>query len=192
MNFGIAIFLIAQVAINEIAWMGTQSSHSEEWIELRNNTDSPINLAGWTLRATDGSPSANLTKNDTINTFYLLKRGKNYTGALENSGEILELYDSSGNLIDKVNASSGWPAGDNASKQTMEKTDSGWQTSQNPGGTPMSENIIKEEKAEKSPPMQAAVFSGPSERGPLYTILIAAALAFFSGGIILFLKKKLV
>src|SRR3989344_8724406 len=102
MFLGIALLFIAQAAgpsgvvISEVAWMGTQSSHNEEWIELRNNTASSINLADWTLRAPDGSPAVKLTRNDIVSDFYLLKRGKNYTGALENNGEILELYDNLG------------------------------------------------------------------------------------------------
>jgi len=204
MFLGIALLFIAQAAgpsgvvISEVAWMGTQSSHNEEWIELRNNTASSINLADWTLRAADGSPAVKLTRNDIVSDFYLLKRGKNYTGALENNGEILELYDNLGNLIDKVDASSGWPAGNNTTKQTMEKNNSGWQTSQNPGGTPMAENVFKKEKVEKYSPVQAAIFSEPLQRirdrqspKSLYTFLIAAALAVFSGGMILFLKNKL-
>lgn len=71
-----------------------------------------------------------------------------YTGALKNSGEDLKLYDNSGNLIDEVNCSSGWFAGDNKTKQTMERINpltlgnspKNWQTSQNPGGTPKAEN----------------------------------------------------
>jgi PKD repeat protein len=53
----------------------------------------------------------------------------------------LELKDGEGNLIDKVDASSGWLAGDNAVKQTMErKNDGSWQNSDAPGGTPKAEN----------------------------------------------------
>jgi hypothetical protein len=185
---------ISDVIINEIAWMGSKTSHADEWIELRNNTGSPINLAGWTLRAADGSPSVKLTERDIIKDFYLLKRGKNYTGALENGGEVLELYDNAGNLVDKVDASSGWPAGDNATKQTMQRTSSGppegrgsleggWRTGQAREEAPM---------VAKSPQIQAAVSKEPLESGSLRTSLIAAALAIFSGGAILFLKKKLV
>lgn len=133
------------VIINEIAWMGTEVSYNDEWIELRNNSGQEINLDGWVLRASDGTPTIKLTKNDIVNGFYLLERSKNYTGALENSGEALELYDNLGNLVDSVDASSSWPAGDNTTKQTMERglTAPGavnWQNSQNSGGTPMAEN----------------------------------------------------
>ncbi len=135
------------VFINEIAWMGTENSANDEWIELHNNTDSPINLEGWVLKAADGTPEINLSRTVLEKSFYLLERTDDntvpdvsadqiYTGALNNKGEKLELYDSFGNLIDSVDAGSGWPAGDNSTKQTMERKDNGWQTSQNPGGTP--------------------------------------------------------
>ena len=44
-----------------------------------------------------------------------------YTGALSNGGETLILKDKNGGEIDRISASSGWPAGDNADKLTMQK-----------------------------------------------------------------------
>ena len=128
------------VLINEIAWMGTEVSYNDEWIELRNNSGLEINLEGWVLKAADGSPKINTAGMVPAGGFYLLERSKNYTGALENGGEVLELYDNLGNLINRVDASAGWPAGDNTTKKTMERTVSGWQTSASAGGTPMAEN----------------------------------------------------
>jgi hypothetical protein len=69
---------------------------------------------------------------------------------LGNSGETLELYDNFGNLIDRVDDSSGWFAGDNSTKQTMERKNpqfegsdpNNWQISQNAGGTPKAKNSI--------------------------------------------------
>ncbi len=108
-----------EVIINEIAWMGTKTSYNDEWIELYNNSDSPINLEGWILKTADGAPKINLTGTIAAKSFYLLERTDDntvpgisadqiYTGALGNSGENLELYDNSGNLIDSLNCSSGW------------------------------------------------------------------------------------
>ncbi|OAD22339.1 phospholipase D/competence protein ComEA helix-hairpin-helix domain protein [Candidatus Thiomargarita nelsonii] len=37
------------IAINEIAWMGTTTHYNDEWIELYNYGNSPINLEGWKL-----------------------------------------------------------------------------------------------------------------------------------------------
>ncbi|MFH1958448.1 MAG: lamin tail domain-containing protein, partial [bacterium] len=38
------------VVINEIAWKGTVQSTSDEWIELYNNTDSPIDITDWSIK----------------------------------------------------------------------------------------------------------------------------------------------
>jgi hypothetical protein len=142
----------ANVVINEIAWMGTSVSYNDEWIELYNN-GSVINLEGWVLKADDGSPEINLSGIIPEKGFYLLERTNDetipgitadliYKGALGNNGENLKLYNNSGNLIDQVISLEGWLAGDNSTKQTMEKIGSGWQTSQNPGGTPKTINSI--------------------------------------------------
>ena len=142
------------MVINEIAWMGTTVSANDEWIELYNDTESPMNLNGWQMVSQDGTPKINLSGTIPAHGFYLLERTDDttvpnvpadriYSGALGNAGETLELYDNFGNLIDRVDGSGGWSAGDNSTKQTMErKTDGNWQTSQNPGGTPKDKNSI--------------------------------------------------
>jgi len=167
------------VVINEIAWMGTKTSYNNEWIELYNNTDFSINLGSWVLKAVDGSPEINLAGEILAKSFYLLERTDDntvpnvsadqiYTGALGNNGENLQLYDNSGNLIDSVNCSAGWFAGDNSTKQTMERknpTLSGnspenWQTSQNPGGTPKAKNSLVIELL--PPPEEQILEPGPA------------------------------
>lgn len=139
------------VSINEIAWMGTTASTNDEWIELYNNTSNAVNIDGWILKAGDGAPEIKLAGIIPANGFFLLERTDDttvpditadliYKGALGNNGEDLRLIDSSGNLIDEADFSSGWPAGDNTTKQTMERMALAWQTSQNPGGTPKAIN----------------------------------------------------
>ncbi len=119
------------VAINEIAWMGTTTDYNDEWIELYNSTNADINLDGWTLNATDGTPAITLSGSIPAGGVYLLERTSDdtvteaaadliYTGALSNSGENLDLRDSSGTLVDQVDA---WYAGDNNTKATMERVD---------------------------------------------------------------------
>jgi hypothetical protein len=39
-----------KVIISEVAWAGTPASPEDEWIELRNLGEIPVNLEGWTLR----------------------------------------------------------------------------------------------------------------------------------------------
>jgi hypothetical protein len=162
------------VVINEIAWMGMlpregetlRESANNEWIELYNNTNSEINLVGWSLKATDGTPEINLTKTILPQNFYLLERtddntlpeitaDQTYTGALEDIGEMLTLYDLDNNPIDSVVCIQGnggdckeWPAGVKDTKQTMERKNpslpgnnlESWATSNSPGGTPKSQN----------------------------------------------------
>ncbi|MFH1401740.1 MAG: lamin tail domain-containing protein, partial [Parcubacteria group bacterium] len=151
------------VLINEIAWMGN-ASPTDEWIEIYNNTNKDVDLAGWKLVAADGTPEINFNGSTTIISaggFYLLERINDstvpeifadliYTGALGNGGEKLELKDASGTLIDSVDCSYGWFAGDNKTKETMERinpalpgSDSGnWASSTTSGGTPRAKNSV--------------------------------------------------
>lgn len=108
-----------EVVINEIAWMGTNVSSSDEWIELYNNTGHPIILDNWQVISQDGTPKINLSGSISAFSFYLIERtndntvqdisaDKIYSGALSNNGELLSLFDSSGKLIDEVDCSSKW------------------------------------------------------------------------------------
>jgi hypothetical protein len=136
--------------INEIAWMGDTASANHEWIELYNPGSQSVDLSGWRLAATDGSPSINLSGLIVSHGFFLLERTDDnsasgvsadqiYTGALGNSGEHLILYDSVGKTQNEIDCASGWVAGDNTTKQTMQRTENGgWHNSENPGGTPKS------------------------------------------------------
>ncbi|MHA1482573.1 MAG: Lcl domain-containing protein [Candidatus Heimdallarchaeaceae archaeon] len=122
------------VVINEIAWMGTEADSTDEWIELYNNTSQEIDLNNWAIAWGEGTStnSIDLTSNISAYGFYLLERTASttisdieenqiYTGALNNDGENIKLIDSSSNLIDEFDCSSGWFAGDNDTKQTMER-----------------------------------------------------------------------
>ncbi|MYL49901.1 competence protein ComEA [Halobacillus litoralis] len=118
------------VVISEVAWMGTNVSYNDEWIELYNPTGADISLEGWNLNATDGSPVISLSGTIPAGGYYLLERTDDstvtsvdadliYTGSMSNSGEALELSDGT-QVIDVVDA---WYAGDNNSKATMERVD---------------------------------------------------------------------
>ncbi|MDD5146840.1 MAG: lamin tail domain-containing protein, partial [Candidatus Pacebacteria bacterium] len=43
----------ASMIINEIAWMGDQTSYNHEWIELYNDSQRPITINDWVLKTTD-------------------------------------------------------------------------------------------------------------------------------------------
>ena len=162
------------VVINEIAWMGTENSSSDEWIELYNTNNQQVDLSGWILEAADDAPIINLGGSIPANGYFLLERTNDdsvpnivadqiYTGTLSNSGEHLILKDSDNNIIDEINSTEEWPAGNNSTKQTIERTTDGWQTSLNSGGTPKALNSSgmepegpiepKEPRDESNPPV---------------------------------------
>ena len=117
--------------------MGTEADPSDEWLELFNPTSYSIHLADWTLRSVTGAaPDPIITLDKTISAFgfLLLERSNDstisdtladviYTGALNNSGERLELRNAEGRLVDIVDASNGWYAGTNTPKASMERVD---------------------------------------------------------------------
>lgn len=120
------------VLINEVAWAGTRASASHEWIELHNTLDHEIDLSGW--RLTDGGDvSIALTSRIPPHGYLLLERTSDrtvadipadtiYRGSLRNSGERLQLLDSSGALVDSANGNGGrWPAGSSERKASMER-----------------------------------------------------------------------
>jgi hypothetical protein len=119
-----------EVAINEVAWMGTQASPTDQWIELYNNTKENIDLTKWKL-VVKNKFKIDLSGTIPAQGFYLLENNENtisditadlvYNGNLSDSGEILLLYDEFGNLVEEVNFDSGWPAGDFVSKTSMER-----------------------------------------------------------------------
>ncbi|MAG12649.1 hypothetical protein CL630_02435 [bacterium] len=147
--FFLPLSVSAQVVVNEIAWMGTSVSASDEWIELKNTSNEAVDITGWTLKSSDDTPTINLEGAIAPQDFFLLERTNDdsvlgiladliYVGALSNSGEFLTIYDSSQNVIDSISASDGWQAGDNTTKETMQRTSSGeWITAT---GTPKATN----------------------------------------------------
>jgi len=157
------------VVINEIAWMGTESSYNDEWIELYNPNESPVNLDNWTIRTNDETLRIKLLGVIGAKSYFLLERTDDstipeiiadiiYKGGLSNQGKRLSLLDNSGRIIDDIDCSLGWFAGNNENKKTMERIGSysadpgqllgsdpnNWKTSQNPGGTAKSENSPNE------------------------------------------------
>ncbi|MBU4216287.1 lamin tail domain-containing protein [Candidatus Parcubacteria bacterium] len=147
---GAFVFANNNLQFSEIAWMGTATSSNDEWIELKNNYNETIDLNGWKIIARDGVPIINLTGSIIPGGFYLLERTDDdtvvdipadllYSGALVDTGEFLELWNSTGEVIDTVDALAGWPAGDKITKQTMDWDGSNWVMSVSAGGTPKAE-----------------------------------------------------
>ena len=139
------------VRVNEICWGGSPGSPTAEWIELVNMTDRAIDLAGWRLVSSDGSPDIVLSgivlptdPADPAAGYVLLERASDacvpdvtadaiYDGALSDRGEILFLYDATEALVDTANALPAssevppWAAGTNAygdpPHRSMERVD---------------------------------------------------------------------
>jgi hypothetical protein len=148
------------ILINEIAWMGVPSAAvpsganaaNAEWMELRNVSRAALSLVGWTVADASGKIVVRFGAHDRIDGggMLLLVRGSTtfpyahvpqvaYNGVLKNSGDDIAVFDPSCAVSDAVFAStSGWPAGSNETKRTMERDEGGhgWHTSASPGGTP--------------------------------------------------------
>ena len=124
----------AAVVINEVAWAGSEDSASDEWLELYNNTNEAINLAGWSI-VDDGSST--YTIEDGIipaKGYFLIEDHEDSVTTYQsdaiislsfaNSGDSLQLLDSAGNEVDIVNSTGGeWFAGDGGIKASMERID---------------------------------------------------------------------
>ncbi len=177
------------VVINEIAWMGSTNSANDEWIELHNTTDKEIHLSGWTLTSIDEKINISLIGSIPAQGFYLLERTDDnsvpnisadliYKGSLSNAGQYLKVYDSSNNLVDQANFSTKWPAGDNMTKQTMERVDSlTWQTSNNPNGTPKARNslgAVVNPEPHKEPALEVKPAQEPIKPFELAPVLLPA------------------
>ncbi len=128
------------VVINEVAWMGTNATSSDEWLELFNNKPQAVDLTGWKLRG--GGQEIDL---GSLNSYIaghsymvlaksgVMSRGlTNYYSlpedfSLNDAGDVLTLNDNYDRLIDGVDNGSGWMAGINSTStgaHTMERVDS--------------------------------------------------------------------
>lgn len=159
-TFLIPLFTHAGIIVNEIAWMGTAPKEGEstsaaannEWIELYNSGDEDVSLEGWRIIADDGMPDIPLSGSILGRGYFLLERASDdvivsipadivysyKNNALSNSGEHIFLKNESGALADEVDMSSGWSAGDNSTKETMQRSaDGAWFTAK---GTPRASN----------------------------------------------------
>lgn len=161
-------FMFAAVVMNEVAWMGSPPKSGEtatqaannEWVELFNDGAPAVDLTGWRLDAADGTPAIPLSGSIPGGGFFLLERTDDetvpgivadmiYTGALSNSGEALTLKDAAGNAVHAVDASGGWPAGDNGTKDTMQRSGAGWITA---SPTPRAQNSASATSPPPPPP----------------------------------------
>lgn len=143
--FSAPVWAKAEVRVTEIAWMGTSVSANDEWIELYNSGPDTVSLSGWTLSSADGTPSITLSGSIGAGEYKLLERTDDttypgitalqiFTGALGNEGEDLSLKQG-GTTVQSISFAGGWPAGDVATKKTMQWTGSSWVTATETGGS---------------------------------------------------------
>ncbi|MGY4706135.1 lamin tail domain-containing protein [Candidatus Bipolaricaulota sp. J31] len=121
-----------QVVIYEVGWAGTLASAYDEWIELHNTSDMPVDLAGWVLVI--GEREIPLSGTIPPWGFFLLERTDDttisdvtadliYKGAMPNGGTVLLLHDPDGEVVDSANLGmvGGWFAGDVDRRASMER-----------------------------------------------------------------------
>ena len=171
-----------KIIINEIAWMGTENSANDEWIELKNISNESIDITNWQLIDKNNQikisfPSKILAPGE----FYLLERTDDapvvnikadltFTGVINDTDETLQLFDSHCILQDeaKTNENGQWPAGNKDEKRSMERdTDLTWHTYSgeiNNGiyGTPKQENSLKIIEPSPSPSPSPSETPSPS------------------------------
>jgi len=153
------ILASAGIVINEIAWMGTEVSYSDEWIELYNDSSRDVDLSEWILSIQD-KKDIELSGSISAGSYFLIERTDDdsvpsivadlvfsFGTGLSNTSAVLILKNNSNEIIDTVNAGEGWSAGDNSTKETMQKSDLSWVTGL---GTPRSQNIGVSDSGEES------------------------------------------
>lgn len=131
-----------KVVINEIMWMGSTVSSSDEWIELRNLSDDEVDIGGWEIENARSSgnnlkiPGGKSIKpfgyflisnysDESANSALRVETDEvNSSISLSNSGNgNLILRDEGGSIIDQALGNQ-WPVGENGDKKkSMERND---------------------------------------------------------------------
>lgn len=206
------------LAINEIAWMGTKDNFRHEWLEISNDGEQKINLNGWKMKLNDfvlelkgeiGPKDYFLVAaSDKIFENYDLNYA-NLGAKLPNKGAKVVLMGKEGSVVDEVDSSSGWFAGNNKTKQTMERINvqspasdpNNWQSSREPGGTPRAPNSpevnlsakfgasVKDENLDVIKNELLSEREFPAKN--YFPFIVAFPAAIFSALMILILKRKL-
>ena len=150
-----------EVVINEIAGAGVPpDGPADEWFELYNNTDQPIDIKDWKIKVSACTVLPRYVRNTIIqpNSYLLFEHDRDRTidevdgdvmywygyCRFKNDGELVQLIKPDGTASDVVDASKGWFAGSNSGHYpSMERinprgngSDPGnWQNNQGPRET---------------------------------------------------------
>ena len=118
--FGIdSNFTLPKIVINEINYRSADSFKTQDWIELYNNSENPVDISGWIFKDSDSAhvftiPQGTILDIDgylvlCIDTSYfkpLFPEVQNFIGnvgfGLDGNGELVRLYDSQMNMIDSL------------------------------------------------------------------------------------------
>lgn len=182
-----------RVILNEVAWMGSEKSASDEWIELKNISNLDTSVGGWQLVDQGDQVRVQFDEGKILRSgnFLLLERTDDstvpdvradiiYIGALGNSNEGLRLFDRNCVLIDEVVASPTWPAGDADSKRSMERNeDFSWHTY---SGV-VTNGILGTPRRENSPPPSGMGTSPPPPPPPPPTSSSRVLISEISAGV---------
>lgn len=115
------------VIFQEIAWMGDSHDTTNEWIVLKNMSSSDADISNWQIINQNKRLKIILPKGKMLNIskpiFTIARHSKidgitvdfMFIGAIKNQNESLRLFDGDCKLIDEVNATPNWPAGNNGS-----------------------------------------------------------------------------
>ncbi|HEY0979951.1 MAG TPA: lamin tail domain-containing protein [Candidatus Paceibacterota bacterium] len=152
----------AEVRINEIAWMGVTGTNGSfgEWFELYNSSDEAVNVNGWVLYKDEASTKKVIALSGSIPAggYFVVERTTgsmpdplpgigdqsgafSHSGFNNENGEYLVLKDLSGAVVQKINATPSWPAGNSATKETMQWSGGSWITA---APTPRATNATQE------------------------------------------------
>lgn len=127
---------------SEINYKSSAAADAGDWVEIRNISNSPIDLSGWKFRDDDDTHNFNLPANTILNFnehFVLVADPalfsarfpmvSNFAGplgfGLSSAGEAIRLFDSSGKLYQSVvyDEAAPWPQGANGNGYTLELVD---------------------------------------------------------------------
>ena len=129
----------SQIVINEINYDSTPNFDTDDWVEIYNNSENDISLAGWKLKDSDTTHIFKFDQNtviekksflvvcrDTSAFIELFQNVENYVGNMDfklgNSGDSVRIFDTDDNLIDIVSYNNDlpWPLAAAGKGSTLE------------------------------------------------------------------------
>jgi len=188
------------IFINEVLASSDGTDETGEWIEIYNSNNFEINLSGWKIKDTAGTPKTFvIAENKKITGFGFLVFARPETKiTLNNDGDGVVLQNPNGEIVDSVEF------GKSSKGASFAKFFSGWQWTNSP--TPSYENSIsikntnetlsKKEKSGNNTINAKSSISSLNQdfvktNNPWFLFLTAIVLTIISAVIVLFIKFKL-